>query len=147
MTPPLIVRGFCTLRPNVPGMSSNIRVTSMLGRFLEHSRIYYFRSGQTDPLEGDFYIGSADWMYRNLHGRVEAACPIDRKPLRARLWDILQIALNDRRQSWEMDREGVYTLRSIEGLDPIAPEALGIHQVLMNRALASSRLGDDTDAE
>src|SRR5678816_709386 len=62
----LVVRGFCTLKPGVPGLSENIRVISVIGRFLEHSRIFYFRNGAQDELDGEFYIGSADWMYRNL---------------------------------------------------------------------------------
>ena len=73
----LIVRGFCWLRPGVPGMSENIRVIRVIGRFLEHGRIFWFRNGQEDPLDGEFYIGSADWMYRNLNTRVEAVCPIE----------------------------------------------------------------------
>ena len=86
----LIVRGFCCLRPGVPGWTENIRVRSIIGRFLEHSRIFLFRNGEEDPLAGEFYIGSADWMYRNLSQRVEAATPIDDRPLRERLWEILQ---------------------------------------------------------
>src|SRR5207249_607854 len=68
----LIVRGFSCLRPGVPGLTDNLTVRSIVGRFLEHSRIYYFANGQDDPLDGEFYIGSADWMQRNLSGRVEA---------------------------------------------------------------------------
>ena len=75
----LIVRGFCTLQPGVPGLSDNIRVISVIGRFLEHSRIFYFRNGADDPVDGEFYIGSADWMYRNLLARVEAVVPIENR--------------------------------------------------------------------
>ncbi|MFA7237173.1 MAG: polyphosphate kinase 1, partial [Phycisphaeraceae bacterium] len=73
----LIVRGFCCLRPGVKGLSENIRVTSVIGRYLEHSRIFYFRGGAADPIDGEYYIGSADWMYRNLLARVEAITPIE----------------------------------------------------------------------
>ncbi len=69
----LIVSGFCCLCPGVPGYTSNIRVRSSIGRFLEHSRIFYFANGQANPLAGEDYIGSADWVYRNLSRRVEAA--------------------------------------------------------------------------
>jgi polyphosphate kinase len=105
----LIVRGFCTLRPGVPGMSENIRVRSVIGRFLEHSRIFYFRNAAENELDGEFYIGSADWMYRNLQARVEAITPVEQKPLRQRLWEILQIMLQDCRSAWRMNSDGSYT--------------------------------------
>ena len=89
----LIVRGFCCLRAGVPGWTDNVRVRSIIGRFLEHSRIFYFSNGEEDPLAGEFYIGSADWMMRNLSQRVEAATPINGRPLRERLWEILQACL------------------------------------------------------
>ena len=88
----LIVRGFCVLRPGVPGLTENIRVVSVIGRFLEHSRIFYFRNGAEHELDGEFYIGSADWMYRNLDARVEAVTPIETRALRQELWTILQHA-------------------------------------------------------
>ena len=132
----LIVRGFCCLRPGVPGLSENIRVISVIGRFLEHSRIFWFSGGRTDPLEGDFFIGSADWMYRNLNTRVEVATPIETPPLRRRLWEILQIALHDRRQAWDMHPDGTYRQRSTEGLAPDDPIAIGTHQRLMAATVA-----------
>jgi polyphosphate kinase len=107
----LIVRGFCTLRPGVPGLSENIRVVSVIGRFLEHSRIFYFRNAAADEMNGEFYIGSADWMYRNLLARVEAVAPIEQRPHRARLWEILQIMLKDTRQAWDMHPDGSYVQR------------------------------------
>ena len=72
----LVVRGLCCLAPGVPGVTDNMRVRSVVGRFLEHSRIFHFAAGSDDPLEGEFLIGSADWMHRNLSGRVEAVVPI-----------------------------------------------------------------------
>jgi polyphosphate kinase len=122
----LIVRGFCTLRPGVPGLSENIRVVSVIGRFLEHSRVFYFRNAAKDEIDGEFYIGSADWMYRNLMARVEAVVPVTRKPLRERLWDILRIMLNDRRQAWDMHADGTYVQRM-----PTDPTAVGTQQALM----------------
>jgi polyphosphate kinase len=135
----LIVRGFCTLRPGVPGLSENIRVVSVIGRFLEHSRIFYFRNAAAaDELEGEFYIGSADWMYRNLLARVEAVAPIERRPHRARLWEILQIMLKDTRQAWDMHPDGSYTQRRpAEG-----STAIGTHATLM--ALARHQTPIDT---
>jgi polyphosphate kinase len=141
----LIVRGFCTLRPGVPGLSENIRVMSVIGRFLEHSRIYYFRNGKSDPLEGDFFIGSADWMYRNLSARVEAVTPVEKRSLRARLWEAINLPLVDQRQCWDMQPDGRYVLRQPDGVDPDSPAALGTHQTLMNLALKSARNVDATE--
>jgi polyphosphate kinase len=126
----LIIRGFCTLRPEVEGLSENIRVQSVIGRFLEHSRIFYFRNGAETELDGTFHIGSADWMYRNLEHRVEAITPVEQKPLRQRLWDILQIMLNDHRSAWDMHPDGSYTQR----IPADASQELGTHQILMNLA-------------
>ncbi|MCI0630638.1 MAG: polyphosphate kinase 1 [Phycisphaerales bacterium] len=131
----LIVRGFCTLRPGVPGLSENITVHSIIGRFLEHSRIFYFRNGAADPCDGQFYIGSADWMYRNLSARVEAACPIEDRTLRKRLWEYLNVCMEDRRQGWEMNSDGRYRLRQAKDSEPQQPAGLGTHQTMMNLAL------------
>ncbi len=133
----LIVRGFCALRPGVPGLSERIRVISVIGRFLEHSRIFYFRNAAENPMHGEFYIGSADWMYRNLLARVEAVVPIERQPLRDRLWDILQIMLRDRRQAWDMQPDGSYVQRTPDMTD-VHP---GTHLWLMSqaRSMALSR--------
>jgi len=126
----LIVRGFCCLRPGVKGMSENIRVISIIGRFLEHSRIFYFRNAADDPAAGEFYIGSADWMYRNLLARVEAITPIEERHQRERLWEMMQIMWNDRRQAWQMNPDGSYTQRRPEG-DPKAMENIGTHAAMM----------------
>ncbi len=127
----LIVRGFCVLPPGVPGWTENIRVISVLGRFLEHSRIYYFQNGVADPLGGAYYIGSADWMERNLSDRVEAITPVEARPLRERLCAILQIMLRDQRQAWDMKPDGSYVQR-MPPPGGTGPEALGTHQTLMD---------------
>jgi len=104
----LNVRGICCLRPGVPGVSENIRVVSIVGRLLEHSRVFCFeRNG-----EHTIYIGSADLMPRNLDHRVELATPIESPPLRAELLDTLERAFADNQSSWELDAEGAWTRRS-----------------------------------
>jgi polyphosphate kinase len=135
----LVVRGFCCIRPGVKGLSENIRVTSTIGRFLEHSRIFWFGNGQADPLDGDFYIGSADWMYRNLNTRVECAAPIQARAHRARLWEILRLHLTDRRQRWLMAADGTYQLSDPAQIAPSGtisdPAFVGTHQYLMRTTL------------
>jgi polyphosphate kinase len=101
----LIVRGMCCLRPGVPGLSENIRVISIVGRFLEHSRIFYFRNGGEDEV----YIGSADWMPRNLDRRVEVVVPVLNADHRRVLRDeVLQTLLEDNTQAWELRGDGCY---------------------------------------
>jgi len=104
----LIIRGHSRLRPGLAGYSDNIRVVSILGRFLEHDRIYYFHNNNQPQV----FIGSADWRNRNLNDRVELITPIDPPELRQRLIDILEEALNDNRLAWDLDAEGNYRLRS-----------------------------------
>jgi polyphosphate kinase len=106
----LSVRGFCCLRPGVPGLSENIRVVSTIGRFLEHSRVYYFYNGGDEK----FYIGSADWMYRNLDRRVECITPVEEKMLHGRLRRILEAYLKDKRQTWDLFHDGTYRQRKPE---------------------------------
>jgi polyphosphate kinase len=128
----LIVRGVCRLRPGVPSVSENIRVSSVIGRFLEHSRIFYFENagedGSSHPL---YFIGSADWMRRNLSNRVEAITPIEDPRLQEQLHHILQTSLGDMRQAWEMLPDGRYRQRR-----PPAEEgsllAQGTHKALMD---------------
>lgn len=108
----LIIRGFCVLRPGVTGITDRICVISTIGRFLEHSRIYYFGAGKTDPLDGEFFIGSADWMNRNLSGRVEAITPVENRTLRQKLWEFVTILLEDQRQAWDMQSDGSYLQRT-----------------------------------
>lgn len=101
----LIVRGVCCLRPGVPGLSENIRVRSVVDRFLEHSRIFHFENGG----EQEVYISSADWMTRNLTRRIELLCPVLDKRIRKCLIRILQITLNDNVRSRELLPGGIYT--------------------------------------
>jgi polyphosphate kinase len=104
----LIVRGICCLRPGLPGVSSRIRVRSIIGRFLEHSRLWQFGNGGDD----EFYIGSADWMPRNFVRRVEAVAPVEAPRLQARLRSLLRTLLEDDRQAWELDAGGRWTQRT-----------------------------------
>ncbi|MEQ9672046.1 polyphosphate kinase 1 [Coleofasciculus sp. G2-EDA-02] len=106
----LIVRGICCLRPGVVGVSDNIRVISIIGRFLEHSRIYYFYN-QGDE---EVYIGSADWMRRNLDRRVEAITPVEDPEIIKDLQEILAIMMADNRQAWELQPDGRYIQRQPE---------------------------------
>ena len=125
----LVVRGICRLRPGLEGVSENVDVYSVVGRFLEHSRIFRFHNGG-DP---DYYIGSADWMTRNLDRRVEAVAPVEDPDIRSELDTVLDIMLTDNRKRWEMDAEGNY-----EQLRPADGEAVrNTHQRLMHRAKES----------
>ena len=103
----LVVRGICMLRPGVPGLSERIRVTSILGRFLEHARIYHFENGGA----AEYYIGSADWRPRNLRRRIEVAVPVRDAAARARLDRILTTELTDP-TAWELAADGSYTRRT-----------------------------------
>jgi polyphosphate kinase len=106
----LVVRSICTLRPGVPGLSEGIRVLSILGRFLEHARIFRFENGG----QSEFYIGSADWRKRNLRKRVEVLTPVDDREARARLRAILDAELADPR-AWVLRPDGAYERRHGQG--------------------------------
>ena len=106
----LNVRGICCLRPGVPAVSENIRVTSIVGRFLEHSRIYAFQRGE----ETRVLMGSADLMPRNLDSRVELVTPVEDPGLRAELLDVLERSLADNANAWELDAAGTWTRRTPE---------------------------------
>ena len=134
----LIVRGFCTLKPGVPGLSENIRVISVIGRFLEHSRIYHFRNGAEQEADGEYYIGSADWMHRNLESRVEAITPIEDRDLKAELHQILKIHLSDQRNAWDMKSDGTYIQRKPAELIG-TPVHEGSHDVMMRQAIQRHR--------
>ncbi|MFB6250790.1 MAG: polyphosphate kinase 1 [Halobellus sp.] len=107
----LIVRDICRLRPGIDGLSENISVHSIVGRFLEHARIFYFENAGTP----EWYIGSADWMTRNLDNRVEAVTPIEDVELREQLRFILEVSLTDNRRRWVMQSDGSYQQRIPDG--------------------------------
>jgi polyphosphate kinase len=121
----LIVRGICCLRPGLRGISETIRVISIVGRFLEHSRAYYFLNGGDEEV----YIGSADWMPRNLDRRIEAVSPVEDPAHRQMLRDVLQLMWQDNRQAWELDADGTYRQRQPA---PGEPER-GTHRLLGER--------------
>ena len=129
----LIIRGFCCLRPGVAGRTEGVRVRSVIGRFLEHSRIFHFAAGKEQPPQGEFYIGSADWMHRNLSKRVEVVTPVFAKDAKEKLWEILDICLHDHRQAWTLRENGTYT-RLEPGENAHGAEALGTHASLMELA-------------
>jgi polyphosphate kinase len=110
----LNVRGICALRPGVAGVSENIRVVSIVGRFLEHSRIYSFER----PDETSIFIGSADLMPRNLYNRVELVAPVEDPANRERLTDVLDRAFADNTNAWELGADGVWSRRSPDGDQP-----------------------------
>ena len=122
----LIVRDICRLRPGLEGISERVRVHSLVGRFLEHSRIFYFENGG-DPA---WYIGSADWMKRNLDKRMEAVTPIDALDLRQELRIVLETMLADNRRRWVMQADGDYTHVEPRGDEPV----LDAQEILIDRA-------------
>lgn len=123
----LIVRDTCRYRPGIAGLSDSGRVISIVGRFLEHTRIYYFQNGGNE----EYFIGSADAMQRNLESRVEVVTPVEDPALRCDLRDILDEQLNDYRNAWEMDSDGSYMQRQPR----TAEEEIGSQQHLAEKAL------------
>lgn len=122
----LIVRDSCRLRPGIAGLSENIRVISLVGRFLEHTRIFYFKNNGVE----EYYIGSADLMKRNLESRVEVSTPIESPRHQLLLREFLDLQLKNTRNVWEMDSEGTYTqLRSATPRENVC-----VHQFLIARA-------------
>jgi len=116
----LIVRGICCLRPQLPGVSDRIRVISIVGRFLEHSRLWHFANGGAE----EFYLGSADWMPRNFDRRVEAVAPVEQAALHERLRALLHVYLEDNRQAWELGADGTWIQREPEGIVRASHERL-----------------------
>jgi polyphosphate kinase len=126
----LLIRDTCRLRPGVPGLSDNIHVVSIVGRFLEHTRIYYFRNGGDE----EYFIGSADMMMRNLESRVEVVAPVEPAELREELRTILQSQLEDQRSAWDMQADGTYIQRT-----PPSGGARSCQETLVRLAEARSK--------
>ncbi len=118
----LIVRGICCLRPGLQGVSENIRVISIIGRFLEHSRAYYFLNGGSEEV----YIGSADWMPRNLDRRIECVLPIENPAHRQTIRNVLDLMWADNRQAWELKPDGTHEQRC----PPNAEAERATHRIL-----------------
>jgi polyphosphate kinase len=116
----LIVRGICCLRPGMPRVSDRIRVVSIVGRFLEHSRLWQFANGGNE----EFYIGSSDWMPRNFDRRVEAVAPVEAAALHERLRSLLDTYLRDNRQSWELRADGEWIQCEPDGIVRASHELL-----------------------
>ncbi|MDD2335246.1 MAG: polyphosphate kinase 1 [Geobacteraceae bacterium] len=122
----LVIRDTCRLRPGLAGISKNIRVVSIVGRFLEHSRIYYFHNGGKEQ----YLIGSADAMKRNLEARVEVVVPVEDRKLRTEIRTLFDVHLNDNRSAWDMQPDGTYVQRMP---DP-GQELRGSHEILVELA-------------
>jgi polyphosphate kinase len=116
----LIIRGICCLRPGVPGVSDRIRVVSIIGRFLEHSRIWYFANDGAP----EYFFGSADWMTRNFDRRVEAVAPVEDAALHPRLHSLLETCLVDNRQAWDLAPDGTWRQRTPDGRERATHRAL-----------------------
>ena len=129
VTVEMIIRGICCLLPGVPGKTENITVTSIVGRFLEHSRIYVFGRGENEKM----YISSADLMTRNTERRVEIACPIDSPAVRARLHDILFAMQHDTVKARVLQPDGSYQKK------PTVPEPICAQDLLMQQAISMAR--------
>jgi len=130
----LLIRDTCRLRPGLPGLSENIRVVSLAGRFLEHARLFYFRNGGDE----EYYIGSADLMQRNLESRVEVCVPVESVKARRQLRQLLDLQLKNRRNAWAMQPDGSYRQRAAKGREG----AVCIHRRLIERAERRLATGD-----
>ena len=132
----LIIRGICCLRPGLKEVSENIRVISIVGRFLEHSRIFYFYNNGDEQI----FIGSADWMPRNLDRRVEVITPIQDTDIAKDIQEILGIMLADNRQAWELQSDGSYVLRKPSANSPEAGSQKTLMQIALNKSTNVSNL-------
>lgn len=122
----LVVRGMCALRPQVAGLSENIRVRSIIGRLLEHARVFYFYNDGAE----DVYIASADWMGRNFFNRIETCTPVQDSKLKARaIEEALTLALNDNEKAWQMHADGKYTRVQAADGEP----SIGLQRVLLEK--------------
>ena len=127
----LIVRGFCCLRPGIEGFSESIRVRSIIGRFLEHSRIFYFAAGQRRPARRRVLHRLGRLDVPQPVDRLEVVVPVTARSGRERLWEILDVSLRDQRQAWLMESDGSY--RQLRAQTPgEGPEGLGTHQTLID---------------
>jgi polyphosphate kinase len=121
----LIVRGICCLRPGLPGVSERIRVRSIIGRFLEHSRCYYFHNNGDEEL----YCASADWMDRNFYRRIEVMFPILDPRIKQRIMGDLDLYLADNCQAWELNADGQYSLIEADGQEATCAQQTLLHQL------------------
>ncbi|KAB1194139.1 polyphosphate kinase 1 [Haloferax sp. MBLA0076] len=129
----LLVRDICRLRPGIDGLSETVSVRSVVDRFLEHSRIFYFENAGAP----EYYVGSADWMTRNLDKRVEAIAPVEDPDIREQLRFVLELGLADNRKAWEMNPDGSY-----EQLTPDGDRTINMQSILMQQTLAARKRND-----
>ena len=131
----LIVRDTCRLRPGIAGLTDSVRVISVVGRFLEHARIYYFKNDGAE----EYYIGSADLMSRNLESRVEVVAPVENDKLQQELRLILDVQLSSQTNVWEMQSDGSYKERhAAEGKKSLSPQETFI-ELAQKRMTAASK--------
>jgi len=131
VTVDLLIRGICCLRPGLPQVSERIRVVSIIGRFLEHSRVWYFGNGGN----AEVYIGSADWMPRNLDRRIEAAVPLETPSHRETVRELLELMWKDNRQAWDLSSEGSWTQRQPRDEE----REIATHKVMIERYKTATR--------